>query len=181
MSIQKVLNAKRDRRCSLNFDKLDFSQKTALSYATTVTPDYFNLRTDRASHFHSVEFRLPFQRKSLVELMIATPATYRFSDVKTGKYILRKLLERHAGKKIAWKKKVGFYFPAWWKKEFQDKMKMTEVISDSDIFRLPVFKKGAKEFVLSKRNPRMFWFSYCLALTNLKLKSRIFDVNYSPI
>ena len=42
--------------------KLDFSQKTSLSYANSITPDYFNLRTDRASHFHSVEFRLPFQK-----------------------------------------------------------------------------------------------------------------------
>ena len=48
--------------------KFDFSQKMSLSYALNITPDYFNLRTDRASHFHSVEFRLPFQKKSLVEL-----------------------------------------------------------------------------------------------------------------
>jgi len=163
------------------FDKLDFSQKTSLSYATSVTPDYFNLRTDRASHFHSVEFRLPFQKKSLVELMIATPSSYRFKNIKTGKYILRKLLERYAGKRIAWKKKVGFYFPAWWKKEFQEKMKMREVIGDSDIFKIPIFKTGAKEFILSKKTPRLFWFSYCLAMTNLKLNSRIFDVDYSPI
>ena len=78
-----------------------------MSYANSITPDYFNLRTDRASHFHSVEFRL-FQ-KILVELMIATPSYYRIKDQNTGKFILRKLVERHLGKKLL-EKKVGFIF-----------------------------------------------------------------------
>ena len=161
--------------------KLDFSQKTSLSYANSITPDYFNLRTDRASHFHSVEFRLPFQKKSLVELMIATPSYYRIKDQNTGKFILRKLVERHLGKKVAWKKKVGFYFPAWWIDEFKIKLKMREVIGDSEIFKIPIFKKDSKDKILSMKYSRMFWFAYCLSLTNMKLKSKNFDVEYSPI
>ena len=78
--------------------KLDFSQKTALAYALNITPDYFNLRADRASYFHSTEFRLPFQKKSIVEMMLATPATYRFKNNKIGKLVLRKLVERYVEK-----------------------------------------------------------------------------------
>ena len=33
---------------------------------------------------------------------------------------------------------------------------MTEVISDSDIFKLPIFKKGIKDFVLSKEIQECF-------------------------
>ena len=48
--------------------------------------------------------------------MLATPASSRFKYRKFGKRILRELLERHSNKvKRLLEKKVGFYFPAWWK------------------------------------------------------------------
>ena len=161
--------------------ELDFSQKTSLSYASNVTPDSFNLRTDRASHFHSIEFRLPFQKKSLVELMIATPHLFRFKGSDMGKVVMRKLVEKHISKKVAWKKKVGFYFPAWWNNSFKKKLKMTEVISESKIFELDVFEKNIKLKILKNTNSRLYWFFYCLALTDLKIRSKNFKVDYNPL
>lgn len=161
--------------------KLDFSQKTALAYALNITPDYFNLRADRASYFHSTEFRLPFQKKSIVEMMLATPAPYRFKNNQIGKLVLRKLVERYVGKNVAWKKKIGFYFPAWWDNEFKKKLKMKEIINDSKIFDLEIFKKKSKDKILKNTDSRFFWFSYCLALTDLKIKSKNFNISYVPI
>ena len=42
-------------------------------------------------------------------------------------------------------------------------------------------KKKSKEKVLKNTNSRFFWFSYCLALTDLKIKSKNFNIGYIPI
>ena len=41
--------------------------------------------------------------------MIATPSYYRIKDQNTGKFILRKLVERHL-EKVAWKKRLVSIF-----------------------------------------------------------------------
>src|SRR5262249_31289039 len=87
---------------------LDLSLRIDLSYATSSFPEHFNLRTDRGGMLASIESRLPLQDPALVELMIATPDSWRFRGGSTSKYIFRRLVERHVGAPIAARGKYGF-------------------------------------------------------------------------
>ena len=54
----------------------------------------------------SIEPRLPFLNLKLVNFFLAMPHFYRFRGGYS-KYILRKIVERHIGKKTVMEKKYG--------------------------------------------------------------------------
>lgn len=151
-------------------DGLDLSQRMALSYATNSLPDYYNLRSDRASMAESIELRLPFQSRRLVELMIATPAKWRFKSNLWTKYLLRRLVQRHIGDEVAYRGKYGFAHPAWLVPKIAAKLDMPGVISDSQIFAALPFRPGAKAFVLARGQERIRWMAYCLAKVDQRLR-----------
>lgn len=77
---------------------------------------------DKNSMAHSVEARLPFLDFRLVELALSLPAELK---IRNGwpKWILRKAMEKHLPKTIAWRKeKIGFEAPEnlWLKKHDQE-------------------------------------------------------------
>ena len=92
--------------------KIDYSQRMALSYMNFSVPSFNNLRLDRALMGASVEPRIPFLNIKLVNFFLAMPSKYKFRNGNT-KYILRKMVEKYIGKKIAWRKKHGFSYPIW--------------------------------------------------------------------
>jgi len=142
---------------------LDVSQRIALSYASYSLPDHFNLRIDRGAMAHSVEPRVPFQALSIVNMMIATPISWRYKKNNT-KYLLRKIVERHIGKKIAYRKKYGFAQPVWKNKFISNTLKMHEELKSSNFFSNGIFKKSSKDFLLSEYNiskQRHIWMAYC--------------------
>ena len=162
--------------------KMDFSQKTALAYATTSLPDHFNLRSDKGIMSSSVEPRLPLQAKSLVELMLATPAKWRYgpedfknfkSDRYFGKYILRKVLEKRVGKVISNRNKYGFSAPLWKEPTIFEKLNMEDTIYDSGILEdLPFKKKLSRKLI---GNSSYLWQFYSLARTYHRLKNNDFS------
>jgi len=150
---------------------LDLSQRMALSYATRSLPDYFNLRSDRGTMTESIEVRLPFQSPALVELMIGTPAKWRFMGGQWTKFVLRQLVAKHVGPEIAYRGKYGFAFPAWSVPELARRIDMPSVIGDSTIFNDLPFAIGAKDFVMRPDQQRHQWMAYCLAHVCERLKS----------
>lgn len=77
-------------------------------------PHLLRLEDTNSMHF-SIESRLPFLDRRLVELALATPTSEKLHD-GWSKYPLRQLLANSASPEIAWrKKKVGFEAPtfAW--------------------------------------------------------------------
>jgi len=161
------------------YERIDLSQKMALSYALYSLPDYFNTRTDRSTMYHSVEARLPFQTPSLVNLMIGTPGKWRYKN-KISKYILRKIVERHLGKDIAFRNKYGFAFPIWKNKLYLDKLNMEENILNSELFKTSFFNESALNFFkieAKTNNLRHVWMSYCVVQTYKNLK----DINKSKL
>ncbi|MEP0942349.1 MAG: asparagine synthase (glutamine-hydrolyzing) [Rhizobiaceae bacterium] len=118
--------------------KLDFSQKQALSYASYSIPDYTNLRLDLGMMSNSVEARSPFLAKALVEFMIAMPEKCRFQKGYS-KYILRKLVERHIGPDVAWRKKHGFSLPISKRKQVSQNLKLTDSLDNSAVFENSAF------------------------------------------
>ena len=142
---------------------LDVSQRIALSYASYSLPDYFNLRIDRGTMTHSVEPRVPFQALSIVNMMIATPMKWRYKKNNT-KYLLRKIVERHIGKKIAFRKKYGFAQPAWKNTVISNELKMQEELESSNFFSNGNFKESSKDFLIKESknsSQRHLWMAYC--------------------
>lgn len=170
---------------------LDFSQRVALSYAEKSLPDMFNLRTDKGIMRPSVECRVPLQAPELVELMIATPAKWRYgtslkatrTDLEFGmtKYILRKLVERKIGSQIAFRNKYGFSLPLWRHPEVQRDLRMREVIADSSAFDALGFQPNVRSRALqvnthlSENLPargKLMWFVFSIAMTYERLQQR---------
>lgn len=149
---------------------LDLSQCMALSYATSSLPDYFNLRSDRGTMSESLEVRLPFQSPALVDLMIATPAKWRFMGGRWSKYILRKLVARHVGPEIAYRGKYGFAYPAWSIPELADQIDMPGTIAGSSVFEDLPFNPGTRDFLMRPDQQRHQWMGYCLALIHDRLR-----------
>ena len=151
---------------------LDVSQRIALSYASYSLPDHFNIRIDRGAMTHSVEPRVPFQALSIVNMMIATPIEWRYKNNNT-KYILRKIVERHIGKKIAFRKKYGFAQPVWKNTIISKKLKMREALESSNFFSNEKFKESSKDFLLAESkssNQRHLWMAYCAIKSAEQLK-----------
>jgi len=145
--------------------ELDIMQRAALGYATTSLPEYVNTRSDRAIMGRSVESRLPFQAKELMELMIATPEKWRNNNGKSSKYILRLIVEKYLGNKIAFRSKYGFAEPAWKLDHIYKHLRVKEVIGDSSIFTNAPFNSGAKDFIINSGRSRYTWMAFSLAST----------------
>ena len=125
---------------------------------------------------HSVEVRLPMQSPELQSLMIATPAKWRFYHLQKSKYILRQLVAKHIGPKVAFRQKYGFATPAWEVPENAKNLNFEEVIRNSPIFQDLPFKAKAKSFLLRPEEGRHRWMAYCLALVYDRLHKKQFTV-----
>ena len=128
---------------------LDYSQKMALSYMNLSIPSFNNLRIDRALMAASVEPRIPFLNIKLVNFFLAMPHKYRYRN-GIPKYILRKMVEKYIGKKIAWRKKHGFSFPIWRLPGIKENLNLEERVFNSNIISSLPWKKNGKNFL--KRN-----------------------------
>ena len=156
-----------------NESSIELSQRVALGYACTSLPDYVNTRSDKGTMRESVELRLPFQATYVAELFAATPAKWRFYKRGTSKFVLRSLVAKHVGDKIAFRKKYGFAQPLWRVREQEDWLKMREVVGDSAIFQDFPFEKGAREFLLRPEEGRHRWMAYCLARSSERFKREL--------
>ena len=70
------------------------------------------MKVDMASMAHSLEARPPYLDHRVVELAHRIPARHKVRWFK-GKYILRKIAEKHIPADICWRKKHGFIVPIW--------------------------------------------------------------------
>lgn len=77
--------------------------------------------TDKAGMANSVEIRVPFLDKDLVEFSVTIPTCYKMRGSQT-KYILRKVAERYLPKEIIYRSKTGFGVPLeyWTRYEMDD-------------------------------------------------------------
>jgi asparagine synthase (glutamine-hydrolysing) len=66
--------------------------------------------TDRASMAASVEVRVPFIDKEVVELALAIKGSLKYKN-RTQKYLLKKVGERHLPKNIIYRPKASFGAP----------------------------------------------------------------------
>jgi asparagine synthase (glutamine-hydrolysing) len=80
----------------------------------TVLCDSLLMKVDKSTMRASLEARVPFLNVPVVEYAAALPSSFKIRHFK-GKYLLRRVAERHMPKELAWRRKHGFIVPweAW--------------------------------------------------------------------
>jgi len=108
--------------------------------------------------------------------MIATPEKWRNNNGKSSKYILRLIVEKYLGNKIAFRSKYGFAEPAWKLDHIYKHLRVKEVIGDSSIFTNAPFNSGAKDFIINSGRSRYTWMAFSLASTINNFESNIKNI-----
>jgi asparagine synthase (glutamine-hydrolysing) len=76
----------------------------------TVLADSLLMKVDKTTMRASLEARVPFLNKSVVEHALGLPAALKIRRFK-GKYLLRRVAERHLPRELVWRRKHGFIVP----------------------------------------------------------------------
>ena len=124
--LRSTLNGFRDSFQIFNrhFDSCtdsDTLQKLLYVDLKVYLPDDILVKVDRMSMAHSLEARVPFLDREVVEFMANVPSSMKMKGFGT-KYILKKALEKLLPKEIIRKKKGGFNVPIarWIKNDLKD-------------------------------------------------------------
>ncbi len=139
-----------------DLEGLDYSQKVSLAYMQKSICDYSNLRLDKGLMSSSVEPRAPFLNLDLVNFFLSMPNYYRYRD-GYAKFILRKIVEKYVGPKIAWRNKHGFSYPIWRIPEIRNELSIDKNILDSNILNYMPFAKNGKKYLLNKNYSKLAW------------------------
>lgn len=149
-------------------EKLSVGGNMALAYATGTLPNQSNLRVDKSFFRQSVEPRLPYQNINLVEFTIAMPDKYRFNKNGLGKKLLRDIVRKTLGKKISDRPKFGLAKSYISDNKIYNKLKVKDVIAQSNIFDIFPFKKGSKDTVLNYKKSHWSFYSFIKTFENFK-------------
>lgn len=84
-------------------DALAFDLKTVLS-------DSLLMKVDKSTMRASLEARVPYLNKPVVEYAMGLPSSFKIRHFK-GKYLLRMVAARHLPGRMAWRRKHGFIVP----------------------------------------------------------------------
>ena len=108
----------------------------------TVLPDALLMKVDKATMRASLEARVPYLDRRLVEYAFALPPSVKMHRLK-GKYLLRRLAEKYLPKAIATRRKHGFIVP-WeeWTRSPQNRL-FDEMASSEDFAALGIFDPAA--------------------------------------
>ncbi len=130
--------------------------------------------TDRASMASSVEVRVPFVDKLVVETAMKVPGSLKYKNGQS-KYILKRLAERYLPKKFVHRPKASFGVPlrSWISGELAEMV--GDVLSSSSIKERGVFNFQAIDNMIQKDRAGLDDFSYQLyQLLTLELWFREF-------
>lgn len=112
-------------------------------------PDDILTKVDRMSMAVSLEVRVPVLNHHVVEFAATLPAEMRLRGA-TGKYILKRLLERYLPRDWVHRRKQGFGVPLehWFRHELRDML--TDALSPERIRAAGVFHPKSVEFLLNQ-------------------------------
>ena len=119
----------------------NYGLKNKMSYILNTKLQTLNNRLDKMSMASGVEFRVPFQTKSLLDFSAALPDN-QLVNGNTCKVILKKLAEKYLPKNIIYRKKIGFSIPInEWLKKKEFKRHIDPILEDSGILK-DIFQKN---------------------------------------
>ena len=149
---------------------LDYTQKSALSYASYVTPDFTNLKSDKGFLPASVESRSPLLAPDLVDFLIAMPAKFRFGKGNETKSFLRYIVDKYVGPEIGRRSKHGFSQPLHKTPIVRSYLKIDEIISETKLFKDLPFKKNVKDQLKNSNMNKCIWPLFVIASTYEKMR-----------
>jgi len=96
------------------FDAMDDLNDALAFDLGTVLCDSLLMKVDKSTMRASLEARVPFLNVPVIEYAAGLPSSFKIRHFK-GKYLLRRVAERHMPKELAWRRKHGFIVPweAW--------------------------------------------------------------------
>ncbi len=103
----------------------------------TILPEQYLTKVDRASMANSLEIRVPFLDKRLVECMLALPVDVYLHE-KKHKYLLKKLMMGKLPAKVLQKRKRGFSMPL---KDFWNVEKLLEYVLSGPSVQSALFQR----------------------------------------
>jgi len=104
--------------------------------------------TDRASMAASVEVRVPFIDRKVVEAAMCIPGNLKYKN-KQSKYILKKVAEKYLPKKIVYRPKASFGVPirSWMKGELRPMV--LDLLSEETIKRRGIFNYNEVDKIIT--------------------------------
>ncbi len=149
-------------------------QVLSIEFQTKMVNDYL-LTEDRMSMAHSVEQRVPFLDKDLVEFAFSIPSELKLSRANT-KFMLRSSLNDFLPDEIIKKKKWGFTINPYlqFKKDLKntiEKILTEEYIRQQDIFNYSYIKS----ILDYKPHPKLRWhYNFLWILTGIAIWEKMF-------
>jgi asparagine synthase (glutamine-hydrolysing) len=124
----------------------DFLKKMTYLEIKHRLPELLLARADKMTMAHSVEGRVPFLDRRLVELAVSMPSEIKTKN-KEPKYILKKAVEGIIPDEIIWRKKQGFSTPMneWLKPDSPVSGKIMDEMLKSKIRERNIFNYGYVE------------------------------------
>ncbi len=124
-------------------------RKMAYSDIKSWLPDDLLVKADKMTMAASLELRVPMLDHKLMEFATALPDHYRLNNGQ-GKYLLKKLMEKHLPHEIIYRKKQGFPVPiaTWFRTSLYEKTR--EILLDDKTLSRGYFKPGYIESVLAR-------------------------------
>ena len=112
-------------------------------------PDDLLVKADKMTMAASLELRVPMLDHKLMEYATALPDNYRLKD-NQGKYMLKKIMEKHLPHEIIYRKKKGFPVPIanWFRTTLFEKTR--EILLDNKTIERGYFSREYVENVLQR-------------------------------
>jgi len=121
-------------------NQADFLKKITYLEIKHRLPELLLMRADKMTMAHSVESRVPFLDKRLVELALQMPENIKLKN-NTTKYILKKAVEGIIPDEIIWRKKQGFAtsMSEWLKPNSPISNRLIQIILSSKLKERKIF------------------------------------------
>lgn len=142
----------------------DYLQRIAFVELAERLSEILLMRVDKIGMAHSIEARVPFLDKRLIEFTMSIPPNIKAPDNKTTKIVLKKAVEGLLPDEIIYRKKQGFWAPVneWlrsdWRSLAEEKIYNSSFVKNK-IFNRKFIEKMISDHSASKTNQGLQIFS----------------------
>jgi len=111
------------------------------------------MKSDKAGMIENLELRAPYLDTKIINFSFGLPSKYKIRNIN-GKYLLRKIAERHLPRVTAWRQKRGFSVPLgeWFRDPLSDFIKDScEMLEDyPELINIPYFMQKVRMHMENK-------------------------------
>ncbi|MFA6002959.1 MAG: asparagine synthase (glutamine-hydrolyzing) [Elusimicrobiota bacterium] len=124
-----------------DFEGMDHLNDALAFDLKTVLCDSLLMKVDKSTMMASLEARVPFLDKTVVEFAAGLPSSFKIRMFK-GKYLLRQVARRYLPETVVWRRKHGFIVP--WEEWIRDAANpaIIELLEDKALRESGIFDMG---------------------------------------